>query len=319
MKFATYEKHTARRNSYRPPTQEGTIPLSGRDGELLVTTSSTHPSHAGPLAPIRLATVPDDVIWGTVNTFNELARLFAEQFIANRWIIKNSSHLSGIRQSEGESLKDYFRSFSAEARQILGVGPELLWGFFLRGSPRTLLFITVRETVHSYAELVHRVEAQITADEAISAHKEQVEKFGEKRKGNSKNKNQSSQWRKSEQPKNCDLLIQLAGQRTEYQPKKEYTPLNTSHANILMAIKDEQAIKWPNPLKPNTGNQEQYCHFHRSRGHTTEACKLLREEIERLIQQGYLGRFIENKLAGNDNVAIGGNNYKDNNMGVTQS
>ncbi|XP_020589864.1 uncharacterized protein LOC110031139 [Phalaenopsis equestris] len=79
-----------------------------------------------------------------------------------------------------------------------------------------------------------------------------------------------------------------------------------SSANILMTIKDEQAVKWSQPLKPNSRNQEQYCHFHRSRDHTTEACKLLKDEIERLIQQGYLGRFIQNKLDGSDNAHTGG-------------
>ncbi|KAH0452012.1 hypothetical protein IEQ34_019311 [Dendrobium chrysotoxum] len=37
-----------------------------------------------------------------------------------------------------------------------------------------------------------------------------------------------------------------------------------------MAIRDQENIKWPNPLKPNVENQDQYCHFCRSRGHTTE-------------------------------------------------
>ncbi|KAI0520317.1 hypothetical protein KFK09_007789 [Dendrobium nobile] len=73
-----------------------------------------------------------------------------------------------------------------------------------------------------------------------------------------------------------------------------------------MAIRDEQSVKWPNPLKPNLGNQEQYCHFHCSRGHTTEACKQLKEEIERLIRQGYLGRFIANPPGRKDIPPTGG-------------
>ncbi|PKU74151.1 hypothetical protein MA16_Dca020127 [Dendrobium catenatum] len=54
-----------------------------------------------------------------------------------------------------------------------------------------------------------------------------------------------------------------------------------------MAVRDQDIVKWPHPLKPNIGNQDQYCHFHRSHGHTTEACRQLKEEIERLIRQGY--------------------------------
>ncbi|PKU67130.1 hypothetical protein MA16_Dca012991 [Dendrobium catenatum] len=73
-----------------------------------------------------------------------------------------------------------------------------------------------------------------------------------------------------------------------------------------MAIRDEESVKWPNPIKSNSGNQEQYCHFHRSRGHTTEACKQLKEEIERLIRQGYLGRFIANPPGRKDTPPTGG-------------
>ncbi|XP_020574065.1 uncharacterized protein LOC110020338 [Phalaenopsis equestris] len=123
--------------------------------------------------------------WGTVNTFNELARLFVEQFVANRQIINDSSHLSGIHQSKGESLKDYFRRFSTEARQIPGVDPDLLRGVFLGGlRPGPLYSSLIWETVRSYADLVYRVEAQISADDVIIAHKEQFERLGGKRKNN---------------------------------------------------------------------------------------------------------------------------------------
>ncbi|XP_020588161.1 uncharacterized protein LOC110029980 [Phalaenopsis equestris] len=130
----------------------------------------------------------------TINTFNKLAKLFAEQFIANQRIIKDSSHLSEIRQSEGESLKDYFRRFSTEARQIPEVDPELLRGVFCWGLRLGPFHSSLmRETVHSYADLVHRVEAQISADEAIIAHKEQFERSGGKRKNNAGDTNQISQ------------------------------------------------------------------------------------------------------------------------------
>ncbi|KAI0510524.1 hypothetical protein KFK09_011128 [Dendrobium nobile] len=73
-----------------------------------------------------------------------------------------------------------------------------------------------------------------------------------------------------------------------------------------MAIRDQESVKWPYPLKPNAGNQEQYYHFHRSRGHTTEACRQLKEEIERLIRQGYLRQFIKNPIAREETVPTGG-------------
>ncbi|KAI0492844.1 hypothetical protein KFK09_027120 [Dendrobium nobile] len=108
----------------------------------------------------------------TIPSFVKLAKLFVEQFVANRRIIKDSSHLSGIHQNEGELLKEYFQRFSIEARQIVGVDPELLRGVFLGGlRPGPFYSALMRDTVHSYADLIHRVEAQISADEAINAHK----------------------------------------------------------------------------------------------------------------------------------------------------
>ncbi|KAI0488065.1 hypothetical protein KFK09_027889 [Dendrobium nobile] len=222
----------------------------------------------------------------SIPLFVKLAKLFVEQFVANRRMIKDSSHLLGIRQNEGESLKEYFQRFSAEARQFPGVDPELLRGVFLGGlRPGPFYSALMRETVHSYADLIHRVEAQIIADEAINAHRKQFEQATGKRKNPPGTENPPSQRKKQG---NYNLPPRPSQPRRELRQEKEYTPLNTSRANVLMAIRDQESVKWPYPLKPNTGNQEQYCHFHRSRGHTTEACRQLKEEIERLIRQGYL-------------------------------
>ncbi|XP_028548895.1 uncharacterized protein LOC114579179 [Dendrobium catenatum] len=108
----------------------------------------------------------------TIPSFIKLSKLFIEQFVANRRIAKDSSHLSGIHQNEGESLKEYFQRFSTEARQIPGVDPKLLRGVFLGGlHPVPFYSVLMRDTVHSYADLIHRVEAQISVDEAINAHR----------------------------------------------------------------------------------------------------------------------------------------------------
>ncbi|KAI0527670.1 hypothetical protein KFK09_003275 [Dendrobium nobile] len=121
---------------------------------------------------------------GTIPSFVKLAKIFVEQFVANRRIAKDSSHLSGIRQNEGESLNEYFQRFSTEARQIPGVDPELLRGVFLGGlRPGPFYSTLMRDTVHSYADMIHRVEAQISTDEAINAHRKQFEQISEKRKG----------------------------------------------------------------------------------------------------------------------------------------
>ncbi|PKU69527.1 hypothetical protein MA16_Dca021658 [Dendrobium catenatum] len=245
---------------------------------------------------------------GMIPSFVKLAKAFVEQFIANQRIAKDSSHLSGIRQNEGESLKEYFQRFSTEARKIPGVDPELLRGVFL-GSLRPGPFYStlMHDNVPSYTDLIHRVEAQISADEALNAHRKQFEQSTVKRKGALGTYNSSSQRKK--QGKN-NLPPRPPLPRREPRQEKEYTPLNTSRANMLMAVRDQDTVKWPHPLNPNTRNQDQYCHFHRSCGHTTEACRQLKEEIERLILQGYLWQFIWDPPAREETCPTGGQDRK---------
>ncbi|XP_020690604.1 uncharacterized protein LOC110105437 [Dendrobium catenatum] len=137
---------------------------------------------------------------GTIPSFIKLAKVFVEQFVANRRIAKDSSHLSGIRQNERESLKEYFQQFFTEARQIPGVDPKLLRWVFLGGlHPGPFYSALMRDTVHSYANLIHRVEAQISTDEAINAHMKQFEQINGKRKGAHGMDNSFSQHKKQRQ------------------------------------------------------------------------------------------------------------------------
>ena len=59
---------------------------------------------------------------------------------------------------------------------------------------------------------------------------------------------------------------------------------------VLMQFKDERALAFPGKLKgdPSKRFRDKYCHFHR--GH--DNCYDLKQQIEALIRQGKLQRFI---------------------------
>ena len=61
-----------------------------------------------------------------------------------------------------------------------------------------------------------------------------------------------------------------------------------------MQIKDEEALTYPGKLKgdPNRRSKDKYCHFHRDHGHDTADCYNLKLQIEALIKQGKLQRFV---------------------------
>ena len=66
-----------------------------------------------------------------------------------------------------------------------------------------------------------------------------------------------------------------------------------------MQIKDEGALTFPGKLKgdPNKRPRDKYYHFHRDHGHDTANCYDLKQQIEALIRQGKLQRFVNKERA----------------------
>jgi hypothetical protein len=61
-----------------------------------------------------------------------------------------------------------------------------------------------------------------------------------------------------------------------------------------MEIKHDLAFRWPprmrTPLEKR--NNQKFCEYHNDHGHQTEDCMVLRKEIELLIQNGKLVKFV---------------------------
>ena len=63
---------------------------------------------------------------------------------------------------------------------------------------------------------------------------------------------------------------------------------------VLMQIKDEPSLKWPEKMKgdPNKRNKNKYCRFHKDYGHDTDECFDLKQQIENVIKQAKLRNFL---------------------------
>ena len=61
-----------------------------------------------------------------------------------------------------------------------------------------------------------------------------------------------------------------------------------------MQIKDEGALTFPGKLKgdPNKRSRDRYYRFYRDNSHDTVDCYDLKQQIEALIRQGKLQRFV---------------------------
>ena len=73
-----------------------------------------------------------------------------------------------------------------------------------------------------------------------------------------------------------------------------FTLLTVPINQVLMQIKNEGALTFPGKLKgdPSKRSRDEYCHFHHDHSHDTSDCYNLKQQIEALIRQGKLQRFI---------------------------
>ena len=74
-----------------------------------------------------------------------------------------------------------------------------------------------------------------------------------------------------------------------------FTPLNAPLDQVLNQIKDEGALTFPGKLKksdPTKQSRNKYCHFHRDHDHDTADCYDLKQQIEALIREGKLQKFV---------------------------
>ena len=66
-----------------------------------------------------------------------------------------------------------------------------------------------------------------------------------------------------------------------------------------MQIKDEEVLTYPGKLKgdPNRRSRDKYCRFHRDHSHDTTDCYDLKQQIEALIKQWKLQKFVKKERA----------------------
>ena len=77
-----------------------------------------------------------------------------------------------------------------------------------------------------------------------------------------------------------------------------FTPLNTPIDKLLLQIQDDSSLQWPGKIRsdPNSRPKNLYCRFHRDHGYLTEDCVALKEQVETLIRQGKLQKYVSHSF-----------------------
>ena len=150
------------------------------------------------------------------------------------------------------------------------------------------LFSLYKNDPKTMSKVLYRVTKYMNTEDALLARKEKPrkrERLEDARQDQGQKKLRTRDRRDEKRPK------PPRGRFTSF------TPLNAPINQVLMQIKDEGALMFPGKLKsdPSKQSRDKYCCFHHDHGHDTADCYDLKQQIEALIRQGMLQKFVSKK------------------------
>ncbi|CAA0834933.1 Unknown protein, partial [Striga hermonthica] len=238
---------------------------------------------------------------GSIVDFEDFAEKLTNQYSSAVAQEKMYLTLMAMRQGEKESLRKYVARYNQACLEILSAVDEVKAGGLIRslraGPCRTSLAKTPSQT---YDEVMRRCRKYINLEET-EAEFAKLEELG---RGESRKEKAVSPKRKTS-PRREGRVKQDRGREDRWKDRPisggkrfhDYTPLNAKVAEVLMAMEkgiDGKDVTWPRSRfeGPTQPKSRRYCHFHKDYGHTTEDCRHLKDEIERLIRAGHLKEFV---------------------------
>ncbi|KAL2250896.1 UNVERIFIED_CONTAM: hypothetical protein Sindi_2211900 [Sesamum indicum] len=219
----------------------------------------------------------------TISSLEQLVQRFLHHFSMNKKVPKTGAYLFTIRQRQGETLRDFMQRFVDAVHEVPHVNQELLASILQQNlQPGRFKESIAGKPPSAMEDLLVRSQKYIRIEESNALDPS----LSGKRKGREEEK----------EPKKKE-------ERKHVPPVgfAHYTPLNAPRGEILMVAEQQGLIsQWPTKMKDNPKRlkSDKYCRFHRDRGHTTEECHHLKNEIEKLIQRGHLKEYVNHYAQG---------------------
>uniref|UniRef100_A0A2N9F125 Integrase catalytic domain-containing protein n=1 Tax=Fagus sylvatica TaxID=28930 RepID=A0A2N9F125_FAGSY len=234
--------------------------------------------------------VPDEIM---CRSFAQLSRLFFNHFIGGQRYGRPTTHLLNVKQKEGETLRSYLTRFNKETLLVDGADDKVVLTAFISGlQSGDFLFSVYKDPPSTMTEMMYEAQRYMNGEEALLARDQTT---GKKRKGDHADRPAEPHETRPKAQRNRNRRQEDRSGRGFNERFNRFTPLNALVDHIFMQIRNDPALKWPGKLltDPDKRPRDKYCRFHRDHGHNTEDCYDLKRQIEELIKQGKLQRFIE--------------------------
>ena len=188
------------------------------------------------LAQVWFSKIPPN----SVSSFEELSKLFVNNFIRGQRHKHSLSNLLTIKQGENESMQSFITRFNRETLTVDEVDDKLILAAFHNGVNSNLFIHKLYEKEpQSMAELVHSAQNFMNADDAIIAKKR---KRAERIEANPmRHSKQGPRPKKGRMEDKKDRDNKKAGPLARNQ---QYTSLNMPLEQVLMQTKDSPSLKW---------------------------------------------------------------------------
>uniref|UniRef100_A0A2N9GIS8 Integrase catalytic domain-containing protein n=1 Tax=Fagus sylvatica TaxID=28930 RepID=A0A2N9GIS8_FAGSY len=224
----------------------------------------------------------------SIGSFVQLSRAFIDHFIGSQRRGRPPTHLLSVKQMEGESLRTFVHRFNEEAMKIDRPKEDVTVTAFMAGLRKgDFLYELCKDPPETMSELMYEATKHMNAEDALEAMDDPPPK---RRKEAEERKPEPA---KQKVPKFSETPER---KRTTAPPVKfsSFTPLNTPIDKLLLQIQDDPSLRWPGKIRsdPNNRPKNLYCRFHRDHGHLTEDCVALKEQVETLIRQGKLQKYV---------------------------
>ena len=220
----------------------------------------------------------------SIGSFVQLSRAFIESQRKGR----PPTHLLSVKQMEGESLTAYVHRFNKEAMQIDRPKEYVTLTAFMAGLRKgDFLYDLCKDPPETLSELMYKAQKHINTEDALEALNDPPPK---RRKEVEDRKQEPTKQKVSKffETSECKRTTTPTGKFNSF------TPLNTLIDKLLMQIQDDPSLRWPGKIRsdPNRRPKNLYCRFHRDHGHLIEDCVALKEQVETLIRQGKLQKYV---------------------------
>ncbi|KAK1433246.1 hypothetical protein QVD17_10155 [Tagetes erecta] len=238
----------------------------------------------------------DNLTPGSIDSFEDLQRLFTKQFSQQRKTVKAITEIHNIKRFDTENLEQFLVRFNKESMQIQGASDQLRISGFCHGVRNTQLVEKLHEDLPQSMEvLMDRARAFVKGKAACS------NMVGSAYRGNGFRGTDGQSFAGRRQ-------VWSGGQRTQQYARPvgpntirgvgqhprfiQYTELVKTPRQILAT----EGVIFPIPTKQKptaNKNTQKYCEYHRDKGHDTDECWILKQEIEKAVKTGRLAHLVK--------------------------